>query len=150
MHKKETDYDEEVKVCIESLLKMTMADLSRKEEMLYVDKCEEMALKSKTIKADILRKLKEKKSNKLNKLRCKTFKLEEEFDQREEMRMSKSTMLQASSVSYNTQSPKIKKEIFKEIGNRSEFMTDFTNEGRKYKYLINGKRINPWKSWYRS
>ena len=29
-------------------------------------------------------------------------------------------------------------------------MADFTNEGMKYRYLIDGKKINPWKPWYKN
>ena len=29
-------------------------------------------------------------------------------------------------------------------------MADFTNEGIKYKHMIDSKKINPWKRWYKT
>ena len=29
-------------------------------------------------------------------------------------------------------------------------MTDVTNEGKRYRHLMDGKKINPWKRWYKT
>lgn len=64
--KKETDYDEEVRICLESILKMTLNSTSsdKKEEQPYLYKCTEMAMKAKKAKEQIKLRLKERNQNK--------------------------------------------------------------------------------------
>ena len=34
------------------------------------------------------------------------------------------------------------------MGKHSQLMADFSNEGLKYRHMVEGRRLDPWEKWY--
>ena len=56
MQKKDVNYDEEVQLCLQTLVKSTFNDFKRPEEKFYIEKYEEMGERVKQLKSEIDRK----------------------------------------------------------------------------------------------